>query len=249
MKQSQLFTKTLREPPKDEVSQNAQLLTRAGFIDKLAAGIYTFLPLVLLVLEKIEKIINEEMVKIGGQKILMPAMHPKENWARTGRWNELDVLFKVEGKEKRQYALGATHEEIVVPLVQKHISSYKDLPFYAFQIQDKFRDEPRAKSGLLRGREFLMKDLYSFHATQEDLDEYYNKARDAYFKIFERCGLKEKTYLTAASGGSFSKYSHEFQTVTEGGEDIIFICGKCHLAINKEIKDETPSCPECGYND
>ncbi len=249
MKQSFLFTKTQKEAPKDEISANAQLLVRAGFIDKLAAGIYTFLPLGFLVLKKIESIIREEMVKVGGQEILMPALQPKENWLKTDRWNELDVLFKIEGKENRQYALGATHEEIIVPLIQKHISSYKDLPFYAFQIQDKFRDEPRAKSGLLRGREFLMKDLYSFHATQEDLDKYYEIARDAYFKIYERCGIKDKTYLTLASGGTFSKYSHEFQTVCEAGEDIIYICQKCNLAINTEIKNETPTCPDCGKTD
>ncbi len=250
MKQSFLFTKTQKEAPKDEVSANAQLLARAGFIDKLAAGIYTFSPLGLAVLRKIENIIRKEMVKIEGQEILMPALQPKENWLKTGRWDGLDVLFKIKGKENRQYCLGATHEEIVVPYVKKYISSYKDLPFYAFQIQDKFRDEPRAKSGLLRGREFMMKDLYSFHATQDDLDKYYEIARDAYFKIFERCGIKEKTYLTLASGGTFSKYSHEFQTVTESGEDTIFICKNCkNLAINLEIKNETPACPDCGGND
>jgi len=249
MKQSFLFTKTQKEAPKDEVSANAQLLARAGFIDKLAAGIYTFLPIGLAVLKKIENIIREEMVKINGQEILMPALQPKENWLKTGRWDGFDVLFKTEGKENRQYALGATHEEIIVPLVQKHISSYKDLPFYAFQIQDKFRDEPRAKSGLLRTREFLMKDLYSFHATQKDLDKYYEIANDAYFKIFEHCGIKDKTYLTLASGGTFSKYSHEFQVITEAGEDTIHICQKCNLAVNAEVKNETPACPDCNGTD
>jgi len=246
MKQSQLFTKTLREAPSDEISTNAKLLTRAGFIDKLAAGIYSYLPLGFRVLQKIENIIREEMIKIGGQEILMPAMHPKENWATTGRWNDLDVLFKLKGVEDKEFVLGATHEEVVTPLAKKFIFSYKDLPFSVFQIQDKFRNEPRAKSGLLRTREFLMKDLYSFHASQEDLDAYYNKARDAYFKIFERCGLDEQTYLTAASGGTFSKYSHEFQTVSEAGEDTIYICQKCDLAVNKEIRNETPACPDCG---
>lgn len=249
MRQSQLFTKTLREAPKDETSINAKLLIRAGFVDKLAAGAFTFLPLGLKVLEKIQNIIREEMLALGGQEILMPALQPKENWQRTGRWDSLDVLYKLEGKEKRQYALGATHEEIIVPLAQKFISSYKDLPFYAFQIQDKFRDELRAKSGLLRTREFLMKDLYSFHADQKDLDDYYKKVTDAYFKIFARCGLDKKVHLTLASGGTFSKYSHEFQAVIEAGEDTIFICKKCHLAINAEIKSETPVCPECGNNE
>ena len=246
VKQSLLSAKTLREAPKDEESINAILLIRAGFIDKLAAGIYTFLPLGLRVLRKIENIIREEMVAVGGQEILMPALHPKENWVKTGRWELLDVLFKLKGMGDRDYALGSTHEEIVAPLAKKMVLSYKDLPFALFQIQTKFRNEARAKSGLLRGREFPMKDLYSFHASQEDLDNYYQQATAAYFKIFERCGLGEKTYLTAASGGSFSKYSHEFQTVSEAGEDTIFICTSCKkIAINKEIKSETKTCPDC----
>jgi prolyl-tRNA synthetase len=249
MRQSKLFVKTRREAPRDEVSANAVLLTRAGFIDKLAAGIYTFLPLGFLVLKKIENIIREEMTALGGQEILMPALQPKENWERTGRWSGLDVLFKLKGLEGKDYTLGATHEEIVVPLAKSFISSYKDLPFAAFQIQDKFRDEPRAKSGLLRTREFLMKDLYSFHADEKDLDSYYEKAKDAYFKIFARCGLKDATHLTLATGGTFSKYSHEFQTIAEAGEDTVFICTKCGLGINKEIKDETPVCPQCGAKD
>ena len=246
MKQSLLATKTLREAPKDEESCNAILLTRAGFIDKLAAGIYSFLPLGLRVLRKIENIIREEMVAIGGQEILMPAMHPKENWVKTGRWESLDILFKLKGMGDRDYALGSTHEEVIAPLAKKMVLSYKDLPFALFQIQTKFRNEARAKSGLLRGREFPMKDLYSFHTSQEDLDNYYQQTTAAYFKIFERCGLGEKTYLTAASGGSFSKYSHEFQTVSEAGEDTIFVCTSCKkLAINKEIKNETKTCPAC----
>jgi prolyl-tRNA synthetase len=247
MRQSLLTAKTLREAPKDEESVNAILLTRAGFIDKLAAGIYTFLPLGLRVLRKIENIIREEMMAIGSQELLMPALHPKENWVKTGRWETLDVLFKLKGMGDRDYALGSTHEEIVSPLAKKMVLSYKDLPFALFQIQTKFRNEARAKSGLLRGREFSMKDLYSFHASQEDLDNYYQQATAAYFRIFERCGLGEKTYLTAASGGSFSKYSHEFQTVSQAGEDTIFICTSCKkIAINKEIKDETKNCPMCG---
>lgn len=249
MRQSSLFTRTLREAPSDEASANAKLLARAGFIGKLAAGIYSFLPLGFLVLKKIERIIREEMTSIGGQEILMPAMQPKENWERTGRWAALDVLFKLKGKEGKDYALGATHEEIVVPLAKNFISSYKDLPFAVFQIQDKFRDEPRAKSGLLRTREFIMKDLYSFHADEKDLDNYYEKAKKAYYKIFSRCGLNKETYLTVASGGTFSKYSHEFQTITDGGEDTIFVCAKCGLAINAEIKDVTPACPNCGGKD
>ncbi len=245
MRQSTLATKTLREAPKDEESQNAILLTRAGFIDKLAAGIYSFLPLGLAVLRKIENIIREEMVVIGGQEILMPALQPKENWDKTGRWNNFDALLKLKAFGDKNFALGPTHEEIISPLAKKLVLSYKDLPFALFQIQTKFRNEARAKSGLLRTREFSMKDLYSFHASQEDLDSYYQKATTAYFKIFERCGLGSKTYTTLASGGTFSKYSHEFQTATPAGEDIIYVCQKCQLAINKEIKDENPICPKC----
>lgn len=249
MHQSQLFTKTQKEAPKDEISVNAKLLTRGGFIDKLSAGIFSFLPLGLKVLRKIENIVREEMVAVDGQEILMPALNPKENWQKTGRWENFDALFKIKGADEKEYALGATHEEIVVPLAQKFILSYKDLPLYIFQIQTKFRNEIRAKSGLLRTREFSMKDLYSFHADEKDLDSYYEKITDAYFKIIERCGLDEQTYLTAASGGSFSKYSHEFQTITEGGEDKIHICQQCDLAINEEIKPENPTCPDCGSND
>ena len=247
MRQSVLATKTLREAPKDETSVNAILLTRAAFIDKLAAGIYSFLPLGLRVLRKIENIIREEMAAIGGQEILMPSLLPKENWDKTDRWDHFDALIKLKAFGEKDFTLGATHEEVISPLAKKMVLSYKDLPLYLFQIQTKFRNEARAKSGLLRGREFSMKDLYSFHASQEDLDAYYQQATAAYFKIFERCGLGEKTYLTAASGGSFSKYSHEFQAVSGAGEDTIFICDNCaNFAINKEIKAETPACPACG---
>ncbi|KKS26195.1 MAG: Prolyl-tRNA synthetase [Parcubacteria group bacterium GW2011_GWA2_42_11] len=249
MKQSQLANKILREAPSDEQSANAKLLARAGFIDKLGAGIYSYLPLGLRVLKKIENIVREEMMKAGGQEILMPVLHPKDNWQQTGRWDGLDVLFKLKGLDEKEYALGATHEEIVSPLAKKLVLSYKDLPLYLFQIQTKFRNEPRAKSGLLRGREFLMKDLYSFHANQADLDEYYEKMIDVYFDVFARCGLEDATYLTLASGGTFAKYSHEFQTVSEAGEDTIHICQHCDLAINQEIKDETPACPDCGNSD
>lgn len=249
MRQSKLFTKIAKDLPKDETSFNAQILIRAGFIDKVGAGIYTFLPLGLIVLNKINQIIRQEINLIGGQEILMPGLTPKEVWEATGRWNALDVLFKLKGSDAREYALGATHEEIVTPLLGKHVFSYKELPQYVYQIQTKFRNEKRAKAGLLRGREFLMKDLYSFHATEEDLNEYYKLAQKAYFKIFERCGLLDITYLTFASGGTFSKYSHEFQTVTDAGEDIIYVCDKCQIAINQEIIKEQTSCPNCGNTD
>src|SRR3989339_554643 len=249
MKQSQLFVKTQKNAPKDEVSLNAQLLIRAGFVDKLMAGVYTFLPLGLRVLKKIENIIREEMNAISGQEVLMPALQPKENWQKTGRWDAMDDLYKVKDSTSREMALGPTHEEVVVPLMEKFLNSYKDLPLAVYQFQNKFRMELRAKSGILRGREFIMKDLYSFHLDEKDLDKYYEKAREAYFKIFEKVGIREMTYYTFASGGSFSKYSHEFQTVAPAGEDTIYICRKCKLAINKEMKGEMEKCPECGGRD
>ncbi|HUD08870.1 MAG TPA: aminoacyl--tRNA ligase-related protein, partial [Candidatus Saccharimonadales bacterium] len=245
MKQSQLFTKTQKNAPKDEVSTNAQLLIRGGFVDKLMAGAYTILPLGWRVLKKIEQVIREEMNAIGGQEIFMPSLQPKENWETTGRWSTMDDLYKVKDASDREYALGPTHEEIISPLMKKFVNSYKDLPFAAYQFQNKFRMELRAKSGILRGKEFLMKDLYSFHISQEDLDKYYEKAKQAYKNIFDRTGIGEKTFLTFASGGSFSKYSHEFQTETDAGEDIIFVCSECSTAYNKEISDEISHCPEC----
>jgi len=246
MRQSQLFTKTVKELPKDETSYNAQALIRAGFIDKVGAGIYSYLPLGKRVLDKICQIIREEMDAIGGQEILMTALVPKENLEASGRWDTFDVLFRLAGNDQKEYALGATHEEIVTPLAKKFIFSYKDLPFGVYQIQTKFRNEKRAKAGLLRGREFLMKDLYSFHVDQADLDDYYDQAIKAYHRVYERLGLKDLTYLTYASGGSFSKYSHEFQTLAEAGEDLIYVCDKCHVAVNREIIGEQSSCPSCG---
>lgn len=248
MLQSQLFTKTRKEAPKDEEAINAKLLIRAGFVDKLMAGVYTFLPLGFLVLKKIENIVREEINKAGGMEILMPTLQPKENWQKTGRWDTMDDLYKVKDKSEKEFALGPTHEEVIFPLLKKYISSYKDLPLYIYQIQNKFRMELRAKSGLLRGREFLMKDLYSFHADEEDRDKYYDKIIEVYKIIFDRVGIGEKTYLTLAPGGTFSRYSHEFQTITEAGEDIIHICGTCRIAINDEIIKEQKYCPKCGKN-
>ncbi len=245
MRLSKLFTKTNKNLLKDESSISGQLLTRAGYIDKLSAGIYTFLPLGWRVIRKIKNIIRQEMEKIDGQEIFMPVLHPKKSWEITKRW-EIKEMFKLKNKFNQEYGLGWTHEEIITPLVKKFVSSYKDLPVYVFQIQTKMRDETRAKSGVLRTKEFIMKDLYSFHSSNEGLDNYYEKVKNAYFQIFNQCGIGEKTFLTLASGGTFSKYSHEFQTLTKNGEDIIYICQKCGLAINKEIKNEHLSCPECG---
>ncbi len=213
-------------------------------MQKVMAGVYDFMPLGLRVLQKIENIVREEMDKIGSE-MFMPVLHPKENWEKTGRWQGLDVLFKLKSRHGSEYALGPTHEEIITPAAQSVIGSYKDLPLAVYQIQTKFRDEPRAKSGLLRGREFRMKDLYSFHATAEDLEEYYNKqAIPAYEKVYQRLGLK--ALLTEASGGTFSKYSHEYQVEIESGEDIIYVCGKCGTAKNKEIFEEGALCTNCG---
>lgn len=249
MKQSQLFGKTTKDVSKDEASINAQYLIKGGFVDKLMAGVYTYLPLGKRVLSKIENIIREEMDAIGGQEILMPALMKKEDWQITGRW-DIDVMMKVKTFFDKEYGLGWTHEEVVTPLAKKYAKSYKDFPFSLYQIQTKFRSEKRAKSGILRGREFSMKDLYSFHTNEKDLDEFYDQSKDAYFKIFDRVGIKDRTYLTFASGGDFSKYSHEFQTLTSVGEDIIYICDKCKIAVNQEIiEDLKGSCPKCGNKD
>lgn len=237
MKQSKLFYKTLKKKPKDAQALSHALLVRAGFVDQLGAGLFTFLPLGLRVVKKIENIIREEMIELGGQEILMPALVPKENMEKTGRWKSFEVLFKL-----KKYALGPTHEEVVSPLAKKMVLSYKDLPFYLFQIQTKFRNELRVKSGLLRTREFLMKDLYSFHADGKDLERYYQKVGKSYEKIFKKCGLS--AYRTLASGGTFSDFSHEYQVLAKAGEDTIYICQKCQTAVNKEVKSR--KCPECG---
>lgn len=249
MKQSLLFAKTMKESPKDEISKNAQLLIRAGFVDKLTAGVYSFLPLGYLVLNKIENIVREEIQKLGSQEIFMPALTPKDLWLRTDRW-KYEEMFKLKSRSEKEFGLGWTHEEIITPLIQKFVKSYKDLPISVFQIQTKFRDELRAKSGLLRGVEFKMKDLYSFHQDTADLDKFYEKAIKAYLEILKRCGLGRQTFLTYASGGAFSKYSHEFQTITPSGEDEIYLCKKCKLAINKEIiRTEQNQCPKCKSKD
>jgi prolyl-tRNA synthetase len=238
MRQSELFQKTSKDVNKTDVSKNAQLLTQGGFVNQLMAGVYSYLPLGLRVLNNIENIIRQEMNSVGGQEILMPALQPKEIWEQTGRWDKMDILFKLKGAGDRDLALGPTHEEVVTPLAASLIKSYKDLPVAVYQVQTKFRNEARAKSGLLRGREFRMKDMYSFHTDQKDLDSYYEEVVGAYTRIYERCGLGKITKMTFASGGVFSKYSHEFQTVTESGEDVIYFVPGTNQAINKEIIDD-----------
>ncbi|MBI2064763.1 MAG: prolyl-tRNA synthetase [Candidatus Yanofskybacteria bacterium] len=238
MKFSQLFTKTLREAPTDETAINAQLLIRGGFVFKNSAGIYSYLPLGWRVLSKIANVIREEINAIGGQELFMSALVEKKYMEPTGRWN-LDVGYfaKGLGEEEASFVMGWSHEEVLTAISARYISSYKDLPFSAYQIQTKFRHEARAKSGLLRGREFMMKDLYSFHASQESLNEYYEKAKNAYLKIFNRCGLK--AVYTLAAGGIFTdKFTHEFQVVADVGEDTIYVNEDKNEAINKEVFDE-----------
>jgi len=246
MRYSQLFGKTSKSVPADADSVNARLLTQAGFVSKQLSGVYNYLPLGLRVLNKIQNIIREEMNAVGGNEILMPALTQEENYVLTGR-NKLDILFHLQGRDESQLVLNQSHEEVVTPLVQKNVFSYRDLPVAVYQIQNKFRNEPRAKSGLLRGREFNMKDMYSFHADNEDLDKYYETVKGAYHKVYERLGLGEITVLAYSSGGTFSKYSHEFQTFCDIGEDTIYYCGHCKIGVNKEIIDDLKgACPECG---
>ena len=238
MRQSKLFTKTKKENPADEVSKNAEYLLRGGFVHKELAGVYIYLPLGLRVLKKIENIIREEMNKAGGQEVLMSSFQPKENWEKTGRWTGMTDLYKVLDSSGREVALGPTHEEIVVPIFQNFVSSYRDFPVSIYQIQNKFRMELRAKSGLLRGREFIMKDMYSFHTSKEDFENYYKVMQGVYKNVFERVGIGHLTYMTFASGGTFSKYSHEFQTITPAGEDTIYVDEETGMALNKEVYND-----------
>lgn len=234
MLQSHLFTKTAKTAPKDEKTTNAQVLVRAGYVDKLMAGVYSYLPLGLRVLRNIERIVREEMNKVGGQEILMPTLHPKSIWQQTGGWDSIDVLFKIKSRTDKEYALGQSEEEVVSPLVMKFLQSYKDLPKSVYQIHWKYRDELRSKSGLLRGVEFLMKDMYSFHESQEDFENYYAVVKKAYFTVFERMGLTAKA--TEGSGGSFTrKISYEFMVLTDAGEDNIYFCDACDFCVNREI--------------
>lgn len=245
MRYSKLFGRTRFDAPHDAESVNSKFLIQAGFIEKQSAGIYNFLPLGLRVLNKINNIIREEMNAFGGQEILMPVLHLRSVWKDTGRDESMDeVLYRTEGTGDQEYVLGPSHEEIVTPLVKKFVKSYKDLPVAVYQIQTKFRDEPRAKSGLLRGREFGMKDMYSFHLTDEDLDKYYEEMKKAYMNVYTRCGLK--AYIIEASGGAFTdKFSHEFSIETPAGEDTIVLCDKCGTAQNSEVAKDV-KCPGCG---
>ncbi len=237
MKQSKLFTKTQKFAPKDEVSKNAQLLIRAGFVHKEMAGVYSFLPLGLRVVEKISEIIKQEMNKIGGLQMKNSALQIKEVWEKTNRWDDelVDNWFKTKLKNGTEIGLAFTHEEAMTNLMKSYVSSYKDLPAYPYDIRTMFRNEARAKSGLMRGREFYWKALYSFSRNKEEHQKFYEQAKKAYENIFNKVGLGEITYLTFASGGTFSKYSHEFQTVSEAGEDVIYIDEEKNMAVNKEV--------------
>jgi len=247
MRLSTLFTKTTRENPRDEQSVNAQLLERGGFIYKNSAGIYSYLPLGWRVMQKIAKIIREEMDAIGGQELFMPALVEKKYWDATKRW-DVEIGFEVRGKaeERANFILGWSHEDILTAIVTRYVGSYRDLPFSAYQIQTKFRNEARAKSGILRGREFMMKDMYSFHTTEDDLYKYYEEVKGAYHKIFHRAGLK--AIYTLAAGGVFTaNNTHEFQIASLVGEDTIYVCRKCEYAENKEISQLKSGghCPKC----
>jgi prolyl-tRNA synthetase len=247
MRQSVLFPKTRKEAPKDAESINHKLLVRGGFIDQLMSGSWTLLPLGFRVVTKINQIIREEMNAIGGQEVSMPVLNPKNIWEATGRWEkakEIMYQFKIKDKE---YGLAFTHEEIVLDLLRKNVVSYQDLPVYLYHFSTKFRNEVRAKSGILRGREFMMKDLYSAHVSEADMMDYYEKVKNAYSKIFKRIGFDFR--ITEASGGVFTdKHTHEFQVLADGGEDTIFYCEKCDWGMNKEIFEgkDGNKCPNCG---
>ncbi len=237
MRQSALFTKTSKTAPADEVSKNASLLIRAGYVHKEMAGVYSYLTLGLRTLEKIVGIIREEMNGIGGNEILMPALQDKLLWQKTDRWDDakVDNWFKTEFKSGGATGLGITHEEPVTNMMRNHIASYRDLPKAVYQFQTKFRNELRAKSGIMRGKEFLMKDLYSFAKNDEQHQVFYAQARGAYKRVFQRLGLGDLTYVTFASGGIFSRFSEEFQTVSEAGEDVIYVDENKGVALNKEV--------------
>jgi len=238
VRQTELFTKTRRDAPKDEVARNAKLLIRAGFIDKELAGAYSYLPLGLRVVENVKSIIRDEMNSIGGQELLLTSLQNRKLWEKTDRWSEdkVDIWFK---SKDDNYGFAWSHEEPITNMMTHHINSHKDLPVYAYQFQKKFRNEARAKSGLLRGREFFMKDLYSFSENQEGLDKFYDECIEAYRNVFNRVGIGEITYLTYASGHPFTEFSHEFETLSDVGEDIIYLSEKDKIAIKKDVdKDE-----------
>jgi prolyl-tRNA synthetase len=237
MRRSQLFTKTRHQAPTDEVALNAQLLIRAGYIHKEMAGVYAYLPLGLKVQENIKQIIREEMNDLGSQEIIMTNLQHKDIWETTGRWDEkvVDVWFKTQLQNGTQLGLAWSHEEPITNMMKSYISSYRDFPVSVYQFQTKLRNELRSKSGIMRGREFVMKDMYTYAKSAEQLQKLYDEAIEAYKRVFDRVGLGEITYITAASGGAFTKYSHEFQTITDAGEDTIYLDRTKNIAINEEV--------------
>ncbi|NCU41226.1 MAG: prolyl-tRNA synthetase [Candidatus Moranbacteria bacterium] len=237
MIQSKLFSKIRKESPKDEVSKNAQLLIRGGFIYKEMAGVYVLLPLGIRVIENIKQIVREEMNALGGQELLMSTLQRKELWEETDRWDDekVDVWFKSRLKNDVEIGFGWSHEEPITKMLINYIESFRDLPVYVYQFQNKLRNELRAKSGIMRGREFIMKDLYSYSRTEEDHKLFYDSVIEAYHRIFRRLGIGEDTFLTFASGGAFTQFSHEFQTITDAGEDTIYVDRAKKIAINEEV--------------
>lgn len=240
MRQSKLYTKTRKEVPSDEVSKNAILLIRAGYVYKVMAGVYVYTPLGLRVLENIKHIVREEMNAVGGQELIMTNLQRKDTWEGTGRWNDdvVDVWFKTKMKDGTELGLAWSHEEAIMEMMQQFVTSYKDFPISVYQFQTKLRNELRAKSGIMRGREFVMKDMYSLHATQEDMDQYYDKVIEAYKKIYNRLGIGSDTFITFASGGAFTKFSHEFQTICPAGEDTLYVNAEKTIAVNEEVLDD-----------
>lgn len=237
MRQSQLFTKTQKEAPKDEEAKNAQLLIRAGYIHKEMAGAYQLLPLGLMVVQNIKQIVREEMAQWGSNELIATTLQPKAIWEKSGRWDSavVDAWFKSELQAGGEIGFGWTHEEPLANMMKNHISSYKDLPRAIYQFQNKLRNEMRAKSGIMRGREFIMKDAYSFAATKEQHEDMYERSKQAYMNCFHRMGVGDDTYITYASGGDFTEFSHEFQTICEAGEDITYINKDKGIAINEEV--------------
>lgn len=240
MRVSKLFTKTLKQAPADEVAKNAQLLIRAGYVYKEMAGVYAYLPLGLRVIENIKAIVREEMNAIDSNELIMTGLQRKELWERTTRWDDsvVDVWFKTKLKDDTEVGLGWSHEEPIVDMLRGYVQSYKDLPISTYQFQTKLRNELRAKSGIMRGREFVMKDMYSLHRSAEDLENYYNQTIEAYKRVYDRLGIGAETYVTFASGGAFTKFSHEFQTICDAGEDVIYLHRAKNIAINEEVIDE-----------
>ena len=240
MRLSHTFTRTRKQAPADEVAHNAQLLIRAGYVHKTMAGVYSYTPLGLAVLENIKQIVREEMNRISSQELLMSTLQRQELWQETGRWSDelVDVWFKSHLQDGTEVGFGWTHEEPIIELLRSYLKSYKDLPISVYQFQNKLRNELRAKSGIMRGREFIMKDMYSIHASKEDIEAYYQAVIEAYKSCYNRFGLGDDTYVTFASGGAFTKFSHEFQTICEAGEDYIYLHRGRDLAINEEVVDE-----------